>query len=85
VMKNVESSQWAMALKGASDDLKQKVLGNMSQRASDLLREEMDYLGPVRISSVEQGQQQIVDTIRQLEDAGQISTNLEDAEEEFVQ
>jgi flagellar motor switch protein FliG len=85
VMKNVESSQWAMALKGASDDLKQKVLGNMSQRASDLLREEMDYLGPVRISSVEQGQQQIVDTIRQLEDAGQISTSLEDAEEEFVQ
>jgi flagellar motor switch protein FliG len=85
VMKNVESSQWAMALKGASEDLKQKVLGNMSQRASDLLREEMEYLGPVRVSSVEQSQQQIVDIIRQLEDAGQISTSPEDAEEEFVQ
>ena len=85
VLKNVESSQWAMALKGASDDLKQKILGNMSQRASDLLREEMDYLGPVRISSVEQAQQQIVDVIRNLEDAGQISTSPEDAEEAFVQ
>src|SRR5690242_665067 len=45
VLKNVESSQWAMALKGASEELKQKVLANMSQRARDLLTEEMEYLG----------------------------------------
>src|SRR5690606_11218781 len=69
ILKNVESSQWAVALKGASDELKEKILGNMSTRAADLLREEMEYLGPVRVSAVEQMQQQIVDAIRRLEDA----------------
>jgi len=74
LLKNVDSSQWAMALKGASDEMKNKILGNMSKRASDLLREEMDYLGPVRLSAVEQAQQKIVDVIRRLEDGGEITT-----------
>ena len=56
-----------MALKGASEELKDKILNNMSKRASDLLIEEMDYLGPVRLSNVEQTQQQIVDIVRRLE------------------
>jgi flagellar motor switch protein FliG len=85
VLKNVESSQWAMALKGASEELKQKILGNMSQRAADMLREEMDYLGPVRLSTVEQVQQQIVDIIRRLEDAGEIATQADEEEERFIQ
>jgi len=85
VLKNVDSAQWAMALKGASEDLKQKILGNMSQRASDMLREEMEYLGPVRVSNVEQAQQQIVDIIRHLEDAGEVTLNSDSTEEEFVQ
>jgi flagellar motor switch protein FliG len=85
VLKNVESSQWAMALKGASEELKQKILGNMSQRASQLLREEMEYLGPVRLSDVEGVQQQIVDIIRRLEDAGELSTHAEEDAEEMIQ
>jgi flagellar motor switch protein FliG len=85
LLKNVESSQWAMALKGASEELKEKVLGNMSKRAADLLREEMDYLGPVRLSSVEQTQQQIVDVVRRLEDAGEITTHSDEQEEQFIQ
>lgn len=85
VLKNVDSSQWAMALKGASDSLKEKILGNMSQRAADMLREEMEYLGPVRVSNVEQAQQQIVDIIRHLEDSGEVTLNSDAAEEEFVQ
>jgi flagellar motor switch protein FliG len=85
VLKNVESSQWAMALKGASEELKEKILGNMSQRARDLLLEEMDYLGPARVSQVEQMQQQIVDVIRRLEDAGEIDLHAEEGEEEFIQ
>ena len=85
VLKNVESSQWAMALKGASEDLKEKILGNMSQRAADMLKEEMEYLGPVRLSGVEQVQQQIVDVIRRLEDAGEISTQTDEEEERFIQ
>lgn len=85
LLKNVESSQWAMALKGASEELKEKILGNMSKRAADLLREEMEYLGPVRLSNVEQTQQQIVDVVRRLEDAGEITTHSEEGEEQFIQ
>jgi flagellar motor switch protein FliG len=85
VLKNVESGQWAMALKGASDELKEKVLGNMSQRASQMLNEEMEYLGPVRLSEVEGVQQQIVDIIRRLEDAGEISTHAEEQDDEMIQ
>ena len=50
VLKNVETSQWAMALKGASDALKEKILKNMSERAAETLREEMEYLGPAKRS-----------------------------------
>lgn len=85
LLKNVESSQLAMALKGASEELKEKILSNMSMRASDLLREEMEFLGPVRLSSVEQVQQQIVDVVRRLEDAGEITVNAGDEVEEFIQ
>lgn len=84
LLKNVDNSQWAMALKGASPELKEKVLSNMSKRAADMLREEMDYLGPVKLSAVEQVQQQIVDVVRRLEDAGEISTHADEAEEQFV-
>jgi flagellar motor switch protein FliG len=85
LLRNVESSQLAMALKGASEELKQKILGNMSIRASELLREEMEYLGPVRLSAVEQVQQQIVDVVRRLEDAGEITVNAGEEVEEFIQ
>jgi len=84
VLKNVESAQWAMALKGAKEELKQKILGNMSKRAADMLLEEMEYLGPVRLSDVESMQQQIVDVIRRLEDAGEITVHSGEEEEEFI-
>jgi flagellar motor switch protein FliG len=85
ILKNVDNSQWSMALKGASESLKQKILGNLSQRAADLLREEMDYLGPVKLSSVEQAQQQVVDIVRGLEDRGEITLEAGDAAEQLVQ
>jgi flagellar motor switch protein FliG len=85
VLKNVETSQWAMALKGASDSLKEKVLRNMSERAAETLREEMDYLGPAKRSVVEAKQQEIVDVIRSLEDRGEIDLNAINEEEELVQ
>jgi len=85
VLKNVEASQWAMALKGASEELKEKILSNMSKRASTLLQEEMEYLGPVRASNVEQVQQQIVDIIRRLEDATEITIHGDEEEERFIQ
>jgi len=85
VLKNVESSQWAMALKGASEDLKEKIFGNMSQRAGEMLKEELEYLGAVKLSAVEAKQQEIVDIIRRLEDSGEIELNAGGEEEELVQ
>ncbi len=85
ILKNVESAQWAMALKGASEELKEKVFGNMSKRAGALLREEMEYLGPVRLSEVESVQQQLVDIVRRLEDAGEITLHGTEEEETFIQ
>ena len=85
LLKHVENSQWAMALKGASGELKEKILGNMSQRASDMLSEEMEYLGAVKLSAVEEQQQQIVDVVRRLEDTGEIEINSSGEEEEMVQ
>lgn len=84
LLKEVDNSQWALALKGASEEIRQKVLGNLSQRAAELLREEMEYLGPVRLSDVEAMQQQIVDTVRRLEDAGEIQVNSGSDADQFV-
>lgn len=72
LLKEVDNKQWAVALKGASEEIREKVLGNLSQRAAEMLREEMEYLGPVKVSDVEGNQQQIVDTVRRLEDSGDI-------------
>lgn len=84
LLKEVDNNQWAVALKGASEEIKQKVLGNLSQRAAQLLNEEMEYLGPVRVSDVEAMQQQIVDTVRRLEDAGEIEISAGGEAEQFI-
>ena len=85
VLKNIETNQWAMALKGASEELKQVVLGNMSARAAQLLTEEMEFLGAVKLSDVEGVQQQIVDIIRLLEDAGEITVHGDSTAEQMIQ
>lgn len=84
VLKNVETNQWALALKGCSESLRLKVFGNLSTRAADSLREEMEYLGPVKLSAVEQTQQQIVDIIRRLQDSGELVINNNQEEEEMI-
>jgi flagellar motor switch protein FliG len=84
ILKNVETSQWALALKGQSDVLRDKVLNNMSKRAGDLLREEMGYLGAVKSSAVAAAQQQIVDTIRRLEDSGEVAIATGDEAEQLI-
>ncbi len=84
LLKNVETSQWAMALKGASPTLQEKIMRNMSQRAAEILKEEMEFLGKVKVSEVEAVQQKIVDVVRSLEEAGQLSRPSSESEEEFV-
>ena len=72
VMKEVDNDELALSLKTASEDLKEKIFRNMSERASELIKEDMEYMGPVRLSDVEAAQQRIVDIVRRLEDAGEI-------------
>lgn len=84
LLKEVDNSQWALALKGSSEELKTKILGNLSQRAAALLQEEMEYLGPVRVSDVEGMQQQIVDTVRRLEDSGEIVVSSAQSNDQFI-
>jgi flagellar motor switch protein FliG len=84
LLKEVDNNQWAVALKGASEEIRQKILGNLSQRAAELLREEMEYLGPVRVSDVETMQQQIVDVVRRLEDSGDIEVAAGGEAEQYI-
>jgi flagellar motor switch protein FliG len=72
VLKEVDNDELALALKTASDELKAKILKNMSERAAALIKEDMEYMGPVRVTDVEAAQQRIVDIVRRLEDAGEI-------------
>lgn len=72
VLKEIDNSELAIALKTASEELKTKIFSNMSERAATLIKEEMEYMGPVRISDVEAAQQRIVDIVRRLEEAGEV-------------
>jgi flagellar motor switch protein FliG len=72
VLKEIDNDELALALKTASPELRDKIFRNMSERASQLIQEDMEYMGPVRVSDVEAAQQRIVDVVRRLEDAGEI-------------
>ncbi len=72
LLRDVEAKTLALALKAASEELKNKIMGAMSQRAVASLREEMEFMGPVRMRDVEAAQTLVVTTIRKLEEAGEI-------------
>jgi flagellar motor switch protein FliG len=84
VLKEVDNEELALALKTASDELRQKIFKNMSERAAQLIQEDMQYMGPVRVSDVESAQQKIVDVVRRLEDAGEIIIAGRGGEKEMV-
>jgi len=81
VLRQVESADLAVALKGVREDVQQKVLKNMSERAAENLREEIELLGPQRLKTVEDAQAKIVQSIRALEESGQIVITRGDDEE----
>ena len=73
VVAKVDRKLLMVALKGTSEQMKQHFLGGMSQRGADMLREDMESLGPVKIKEVEDAQQQILAIIREMENEGQVS------------
>jgi flagellar motor switch protein FliG len=73
ILREVQSESLIVALKGASEELREKVFKNMSSRAAEMLREDLESKGPVRISEVEAEQKEILKVVRRLSDEGQIA------------
>ncbi|MFC1503878.1 flagellar motor switch protein FliG [Spirochaetota bacterium] len=72
VLREVDTNDLAKALKSVDSEVQEKIFRNMSKRAATLLKEDMEYMGPVRLRDVEESQQKVVNIIRKLEDAGEI-------------
>ncbi|MFC1538580.1 flagellar motor switch protein FliG [Candidatus Latescibacterota bacterium] len=72
ILKEVDTKDLAIALKAASDELKEKVFKNVSERVVEMIKEEMEYAGPIRLSVVEETQQRVVEIVRRLEEEQQI-------------
>jgi flagellar motor switch protein FliG len=72
VLREVENHDIALALKGSSEEVQKVIYSNMSKRLADMIKEDIEYMGPVRLKDVEEAQQKIVNIIRKLEDAGEI-------------
>ena len=68
----METKDLSLALKATSDEVKKKIFGNVSERVANLIKEEMEFMGPTRLSDVEAAQGRIVDSVRRLEEEGQI-------------
>ena len=73
LLREVQSESLIIALKGTTEDLRNKIFKNMSQRAADMLKEDLEVKGPVRISEVEAEQKEILKVVRQLANDGQIA------------
>lgn len=72
VVRDLDNNDIAMALKGSSDDVKNKLFRNISKRAGEILQENMEFMGPVRLREVEEAQQRVVAVIRRLDESGEI-------------
>lgn len=72
VFREVDNNDLSKALKSVDDEVKEKVYRNMSKRAVALLKEDMEYMGPIRLHDVEEAQQKVVNIIRKLEEDGEI-------------
>ena len=72
VLRDVQNDELAIALKGANEEVQAAIFNNLSKRLSAMIKEDMDFMGPVRMKDVEEAQQKIVNVIRKLEDTVEI-------------
>ena len=84
LLKEVNTQELALALKAASDDLKEKFFRNMSTRASEMLREELEIMGPARLRDVEASQQKVIQIAKRLEAEGQLVLAGKGGEDVFI-
>lgn len=71
-LREVDNGQMAIALKGSTEEVQNKIYANMSKRMQEMIKEDIEFMGPVRLKDVEEAQQKVVNIIRKLEDAGEI-------------
>jgi len=81
ISREIDSKTLALSLKAVNPSMKEKIMKNMSERAAEMLADELQYLGPVRMKEVEIAQQQILDTVRSLEESGEITVGSGEEEE----
>ena len=72
VLRDVDNGDLAIALKGSNEEVQNAIFNNMSKRLSAMIKEDMEFMGPVRMKDVEEAQQKIVNIIRKLEDSAEI-------------
>jgi flagellar motor switch protein FliG len=72
IMRDVSNEELTMLLKGAGEDMNEKILNNLSERAEALIKEDLESMGPVRLTDVEKSQQSVVRIAKKLEDEGKI-------------
>jgi len=85
LLREIETRDLGLSLKGSNNDVKEKIFKNMSERARQMLQDDMEYMGPVRAKEVQECQSKIVSVIRALEAAGEIILMRDGMEEEFVE
>jgi flagellar motor switch protein FliG len=73
LLREVSSENLVVALKGAEEDVQEKILKNMSKRAAEMLRDDLEVKGPVRVSEVEEAQKEILAIARRMAESGEIS------------
>ncbi|MEW6049867.1 MAG: flagellar motor switch protein FliG [Candidatus Zixiibacteriota bacterium] len=84
VLKEVETKDLSIALKAASDEVKGKIFANVSERVAVMIKEEMEFMGPTRLSDVEAAQGRIVEAVRRLEEEGQIFISGRGGKEDII-
>ncbi len=84
IIREIDSKDLALSLKLTDNSVKEKIFKNISQRAREILQEEISFLGPVKIRHIEEAQQRILEAIRRLEQAGEIEIPKHGVEEKFV-
>jgi flagellar motor switch protein FliG len=84
ILREVQSDSLVVALKGAQEDMREKIFKNMSQRAAEMLREDLESKGPVRLSEVEAEQKEILKIVRRLAEEGQVMLGGKGGDDAFV-
>ena len=85
VLREIDTKELALSMKGAKEEVKQKILKNMSERAQAVILEDMEYMGPVRTKEVQRAQSKVVGVIKALEAVGEVTIYRNELEDELIE